>query len=1551
MDKEFLTHTYNAPALYDPVNNRYIPYTIVVSSCCRTLLTQGINKHINNPGKPYRIEADIDFRGTTASPISLLPPIVDCPAESDCEFHVTAVDPDVFDPEETPNLRYRLATAQEMGGSDLRQPEGANIDPKTGLYTWNTRGIALAGEGYNTLYSTQVVIEDRVYLVGGNVGELNSRVVLDFFIRIKNLPDPPANTIAIPLRWCGVRGSPSIEDPTLLNMPIPSFVLMQRTREMNDIYLRQANIMFVSGSRYAQFPIIDGPIYDNRENPNGHFRLNYASTYRDLAVNACRLAWSAKDPGVTGMIAVNFNRFVLDDMVTPTNAYYGIARIPSLGDPGKQILDGVATVIDWAYFVQDPDPSLPEPWPSSPDLLQKWLAHELGHGLGLDHLRDGENLMDDRQQANRGITLLSDSPDQISTIRSEADLIPDRIKLDAIQSFIVGSTWPDSVQDAPVTESFIDIDATGMSIRQDQAKTYLVASTFGRFPDNLNDVNYTFLVDADNNSSTGGSPSQVGVPSTTQGIELIGRVEVSVNAGTPQGAPTVWKFQGSQFVQVSDPSIQALVDTLFGAYAPAYQTPSEPTPSSQIIQLVLSNDIRGPIADNVRFLVVAENINTGTVDSVEGSITFVPPAYPVCQVEPNGALLGSTVNVSAQSLPINQAISVFLGTEQIGTGLTDGTGSVNMDVVIPTNTSTGTRQISVYVDGTAVAADCVIQLWSYPKFDVPPSPSSGSSFVVNPGATLNFTIQASDLDAGDVITLDVIGLPPGASFPIPLPSNPASATFSWTPTSDQAGSYVVVFTARDSLGLSGTPVSVIITVQAPPTACTPSNSYGKSQGLFHFASFKQSPLLADFNRLPLAFVPNRGQEDQAVRFQAQGLGGRLFFTPSEVVFSLPNPVKVKEDDKEKIRYDLRPANVVRIHYQGANDNPEVEGTGQLPGVVNVLKGNNPSKWRANLPTYSGIAYRELYPGIELRYEGIEGKLKSTFYVAPGADPSAIVWRYKGASDVNIDESGNLVISLPEPAGNGAVLVEQAPIAWQGVGENRVMVAVQYVIDKKDKKVSFLFSDGYDSTLPLIIDPTLTYSTYLGGGTTDEGDAITLDSDCNIYLTGVTYSTNFPTETPIQTNQPGSDVFVSKLSATGNTLLYSTYIGGSGSDHAWSINRDIQGRITIVGETESSNFPTMNAYDTSYGGGTCSDGPCDDVFVTQLLADGSALRYSTYLGGNKDDEAYSIVLGPDDMIYLTGLTESSTFPTTANGYDRIFGGGTCSGYPCEDAFVAKINPALIGTNSLLYSTFLGGSDYDKGRGIALDASGKVYVAGFTRSDNYPTLTPYQAARADNSDIFVTKLDTTLSGAASLLYSTYFGGSGSEHAYGLALNGANQIYLTGFTQSTNFPLANPFDNSFGGGTCGSSACYDAYVTHLDIASNNLVSSSYLGGSNEEQGGGITVDDSGNVYVTGYTKSTNFTTVAAIQSTKGADSCSTPPCADAFVVKVSATGYPLTYSTYLGGSMEDFGNAIVVDGLGGAYIVGYTFSSNFPTTPGSFPYVGGSGYADAFVVKIDD
>lgn len=1541
--QEYISHTYAGPG----------PYTLVSASCCRTEALVFPNAHINNAGLSYRYETIIDF-STRSSPISLLPPIVDCPRESICTFRVAAVDPDAGDPEAPANLQWRPATATEMGGTDLSSmPPGASINPDNGEYTWDTRGAALGPDGYNTLYSTQIVIEDRVLLQNGNLGNLKSRVAVDFFIRIVDLPGPPSDLIAVPVRWCGLIGSPSVDTPgQYSNYNSLEEILDQRLIDLSHrIYGPEAQITFFPAPREAGYPTFEGP------RPGGDFDVPNAGTDSRKAINRCRQEWQATDPDAEGLIAINLNRFVAAG--TDSNQYWGYSLTPDKRrDVGHQ-LSSAATIIDNGYFVSPPAPS--NNGTGVQDARQKWLGHEVAHALTLVHLAEidpdgivvndpANNIMLD--QGNGSTAAYQLEPAQREVVRTQAILIPGARQIGAPPP-PGGGTRADAILDTPAGQGFVDLDITGLAMNSAQSETNLTVSTFDLFPSNAAGLSYYFAVDLDNQATTGGSPSVIGAPYTTQGMDLVGLVQVNVVNNVAQGTPTLWKYQNGQFVQLSDPRIRASVDTQFGNGGSELQTGGNtPTPVAQIIQLILPNDLRGPIATSVRVATIAKNPATNTVDSVEGPMNLAPPTYPSCQVAPDGALLGSTVHITASNLLANRLFNVYLGGQTVASGTTDASGNAALDANIPTNVITGTQIVSVHVVGTGVSAFCPVQLWSTPKFNSPPSPADGTAFTINVGQTLQIPIQASDPDteAGDVVTLDAIGLPAGANFPVSGPANPASATFAWTPTIDQVGSYVVIFTARDSLELSSPPLSVTITVQPAPLACTPSNAYGSLQsGGAKFASLTASNA-TNFQGLPLYFVPNWGQEHQMVRFQARGMGGNLFFSPSEVVLSLPNPDKAPaQDTGEQIRYDLHAANVVRIHYQGANKNPEIVPLEQLSGVVNILKGSNPAQWQPNLPTYSGIAYREIYPGIELRYEGTNGQLKSTFYVAPGADPSVIGWRYKGASAVNIDGSGNLAIGLPEPAGAGTVLTEQAPIAWQEVNGKRVAVAVRYALSKNDK-AGFVFPNGYDPALPLVIDPTLSYSTYLGGTTTDQGEAITLDADCNIYITGVTYSTNFPTASPMQTNQPLGDVFVTKLNPAGDTLLHSTYIGGSGGEHAWDIALDSQGRITIVGETESSNFPRVNAYDTTYGGGTCPDDVCDDVFVAQLLADGSALRYSTYMGGNKDDEGLSLVVGPDDMIYVAGWTGSTGFPKK-NAYDSTFGGGTCDGQPCEDAFVAKINPAAAGTSSLLYSTFLGGNNYDRGTSIALDDTGHVYVTGFTRSTNYPTLGAYQSVLADNSDIFVTKLDPALVGTASLLYSTYFGGTGSDHAYGIALNGANQVYLTGWTRSADLPLANAFDSSFGGGTCGTTPCFDAYLTHLDIGSNTLVSSSYLGGTNEELGADITLDNSGSVYVTGYTRSTNFPTVAAIQPVKGTDSCNAPPCADAFVAKVDPTGSSLIYSTYLGGGDEDYGSMVVVDGLGGAYIVGYTFSSNFPTTPGSFPYVGGSSYADAFVVKIED
>jgi len=480
---------------------------------------------------------------------------------------------------------------------------------------------------------------------------------------------------------------------------------------------------------------------------------------------------------------------------------------------------------------------------------------------------------------------------------------------------------------------------------------------------------------------------------------------------------------------------------------------------------------------------------------------------------------------------------------------------------------------------------------------------------------------------------------------------------------------------------------------------------------------------------------------------------------------------------------------------------------------------------------------------------------------------------------------------------------------------------------------------YDTIRPVVIDPVLVYSTYLGGGGTDQSVSIAVDSSANAYVTGFTFSTNFPT-TPgaFQTTLGGADAFVTKLNATGTALVYSTYLGGSGGEEGFSLTVDSSGNAYVTGGTSSVNFPTTpGAFQTTFHGGGV------DAFVTKLNATGSALVYSTYLGANGGDEAFGIALDSARNAYVTGETNSITFPTTPGAFQTLSPG---SFFRNDDAFVTKINST--GT-ALIYSTYLGGSRADDGgRGIIVDPSGNAYVTGFTFSTNFPTKgagfsLAFQRTLGGGADTFVTKVNAT---GSALVYSTYLGGGGNDESFGIALDSARNAYVTGFTFSTNFPTTpGAFQTTLGGGA-------DAFVTKLNFLGSALFYSTYLGGNQDEnfifgfsQEGSITVDSSGNAYVTGDTTSLNFPTTRAVQTTLGGS-------LDAFVTKLSFSGDALIFSTFLGGSVGDVGIGIALDSSNenDVYVTGRTFSGNFPTTPGAFQTTFSGGFGDAFVTKID-
>jgi hypothetical protein len=466
---------------------------------------------------------------------------------------------------------------------------------------------------------------------------------------------------------------------------------------------------------------------------------------------------------------------------------------------------------------------------------------------------------------------------------------------------------------------------------------------------------------------------------------------------------------------------------------------------------------------------------------------------------------------------------------------------------------------------------------------------------------------------------------------------------------------------------------------------------------------------------------------------------------------------------------------------------------------------------------------------------------------------------------------------------------------------------------------------YDSSRPLYIDP-LIYSTYLGGSSLDNGSSIAVDSSGSAYVTGTTYSPNFPTtsgasETTCQGCSSGEgDAFVTKFSPKGSTLVYSTYLGGKKDDYGISIAVDNEGNAYVTGETASTNFPTINPLQRVYGGGTY------DAFVSKIDPSGSALVYSTYLGGSAEDLGQGIATDSAGNAYVTGQTNSTNFPTINPLQVNNAGGG--------DVFVAEINSA---GSQLVYSTYLGGSNLDYGDAIAVDNTGSAYVTGTTYSTNFPTKNPFQPALAANWDAFVAKISPL---GSDLAYSTYLGGSGSSgvggSGYGIAVDDAGDAYVAGYSASANFPTTpGAFQTTYAGN-------WDAVVSKINSAGSKLIYSTYLGGTGEDNAWSIAVDSAGDAYVSGSTSSRNFPTENPFQrNLKGGG--------DAFVSKLNPAGSALLYSTYLGGTGAQDGFGVAVDSAGNAYVTGDTTATKFPTMNPVQPVMGGGEY-DAFVAEID-
>lgn len=579
-------------------------------------------------------------------------------------------------------------------------------------------------------------------------------------------------------------------------------------------------------------------------------------------------------------------------------------------------------------------------------------------------------------------------------------------------------------------------------------------------------------------------------------------------------------------------------------------------------------------------------------------------------------------------------------------------------------------------------------------------------------------------------------------------------------------------------------------------------------------------LMAERVHLPLAFQANTGQFDPAVRFRARGPGCQFWLTENETVFQFRSVANGSDQEiplAPLLEDRTSPTAVLRMRLVGANPSTSVTGAFLCEGEINYLLGNDPTRWRTGVPTYGKVEYREVYPGVNLVFHGNQQELEYDFVVAPGTNPGVIRWSVRGADELNVDEKGELVMRIGTSEARW-----RTPKVFQELGSTKVEVPCSYRLYGPNE-IGFEFAK-YDTSLALVIDPVLAYSTLLGGVNNEFGWGAAIDASGNLYLVGSSYSVDsYPTTAGVLQTRAFSataDVVITKLNPNGNALLYSTYLGGSGNDFGLGIEVDAGGNVFVVGTTYAvTTFPTTpGAFQTRFGGGV------SDAFVAKLNPSGSALIYSTFLGGSQFDGATDQFAAPDIFdsfwhmglaidaagnAYISGTTLSPDFPTTPGAFQTKKAGAGPS-----DAFVAKLNPT--GT-ALVYSTYLGGASAELCSDIAVDGSGNAYVVGTTGSLDFPT-TPsaFQSSNKSSGNVFVTKLNPAGTG---LVYSTYLGGSDTDQGDAIAVDAQGNAYVTGLTTPTpNLPFFPTTPGAYR--TEYSGGFYDAFLTKLNAAGSALV-----------------------------------------------------------------------------------------------------------------------------------
>jgi len=664
------------------------------------------------------------------------------------------------------------------------------------------------------------------------------------------------------------------------------------------------------------------------------------------------------------------------------------------------------------------------------------------------------------------------------------------------------------------------------------------------------------------------------------------------------------------------------------------------------------------------------------------------------------------------------------------------------------------------------------------------------------------------------------------------------------------------------------------------------------------AAPRASEVLAD---LPLSFEPVGDG-----RFISRGPGYSLALTAAEAVVGVRGGT-----------FRLRPAGPT------ADSAARLVPGDPLGGTVTRLTGDDPTQWSAGLSTFARVEVRQVWPGVDMVWHGDQRRLEHDMVVAPGVDPAVVALDVEGARSLDLAPGGDLVLDL------GATTARLArPVVYQDIAGSRRQVAGEFTL-LGPSRIGFRLG-AYDSSLPLVIDPTLVTSTVLGGMGSDSGYAIAVDPEGNTYVTGSTESVDFPTSAPLQPalsnpgGGPASDVFVSKLSPDGSRLIWSTYLGGRGRDTGYAVAVGADGAVYVGGVTESSDFPQARAAQTAYGGGA------SDAFMAKIAANGASVDWSTFVGGTQTDRARGLAVDTAGNAYLTGSTNSTDFPAVNPQQPGPFGADL-------DAFLVKVPSAGGG---LAFATRLGGANDDHGLAVAVDTQGSAFVTGDTLSPAFPTVRPLQPSSGGSAggvagsfaDAFVAKYNPA---GSALVYSTFLGGGDVDQGTAIAVDASGAAYVAGNTNSSNFPTVGPLQAAKANEP-------DAFVAKVDPPGAALVYSTYFGGSGADGANAIAVDRAGAAHVVGTTGSADWPTTKAVQATSGGGD-------DAFVLKLDSTGRGPLYSSYLGGREAESGMGVAVDTEGVVHVLGLTGSSNFPSVKpfaGSRPPAGG----DAFVAMVN-